>query len=389
MIFLLLGSGELGREFTIEAIRHGHKVIACDSYENAPAMLVATKSLVFDMLDGDKLRQVVETHKPDFIIPEIEAIATDEIVLLEQEGWKVIPCANAVKATMNRDVIRDIAFNLGIRTPRFYYANSFKEFGNVEHSLNMSKKCVIKPVMSSSGKGQSIVGTKDNSELQLAWNYAIENMRGNKQRVIIEEFINFEAEYTLLSILEKDGNIKFCDPIAHYQENGDYRWSSQNPSEVNLFDSSISSMKEMASKVIKELTKGKEASGVFGVEFFVMRNRKDNTQEVIFSELSPRPHDTGLVTLRSQSSSEFKLHLKAILGLKIFDSEIKSIGGVSATLNASTKDQNWKLDINQIPDIDCDVICFNKPTTRFGRRMGVILANNLEDAIKVRNRIDV
>ena len=392
MKFMLLGSGELGREFAIEVIRHGHEVIACDSYDMAPAMKVTTKSAVFDMLDGARLRAAVEAFQPDYIVPEIEAIATDELVALEDEGWKVVPCADAVKATMNRDEIRDIAHGLGIRTAKFFYAETLQELFKLpsvwERLGSGPEKCVVKPVMSSSGKGQSIVNITDYGSLGNAFEYALSNMRGDRPKVIIEEFIDFEAEYTLLSVLEKDGTIRFCDPIAHYQEDGDYRWSSHNESEVRLDYKDIAAMEDMATTIITDLTDGNTgAAGIFGVEFFVVRDKATNTTEVIFSELSPRPHDTGLVTLRSQRASEFKLHLKAILGHKITDGDLLNFGGASATLNATTNEEMWGIDGQVLPNVDGEVIVFNKPVTRPGRRMGVVLADTLQDALEIKKVI--
>ena len=288
---LLLGSGELGREFTIAAKRLGCKVIACDRYDDAPAMQLADAREVFAMLDGAALRAAVEKHKPDLIVPEIEAIDTATLGVLEGEGWRIAPSANAVQLTMNRDGIRDFAAQeLGLTTSRYRFAETREEAIAAAEVTGLP--CVVKPVMSSSGKGQSTARTTE--ELGAAWDYAVANMRGDRPRVIVEEFIAFDSEITLLTVATRNG-VLFCPPIGHRQEKGDYRDSWQPaamPSAV------LGSAQEQAAKVVTALG----GFGLFGVEFFIAGDR------AIFSELSPRPHDTGMVTLISQSPNEFELH---------------------------------------------------------------------------------
>ncbi|WP_421188904.1 formate-dependent phosphoribosylglycinamide formyltransferase [Aeromonas enteropelogenes] len=297
---LLLGSGELGKEVAIELQRFGIEVIAADRYANAPAMQVAHHARVLDMLDGAALRDLVAEVKPDLIIPEIEAIATDTLALLEQEGVKVVPNARATQLTMNREGIRRLAAEeLGLPTSPYRFAQSREEFDAAVHAIGLP--CVIKPVMSSSGKGQSVL--RDLARLEESWTYAQEGGRAGRGKVIVEGFVPFEYEITLLTVRAVDG-IHFCDPIGHRQEDGDYResWQPQQMSELALARS-----KEVAAKVVEALG----GYGLFGVELFI---RGD---EVWFSEVSPRPHDTGMVTLISQDLSEFALHVRAILGLPI------------------------------------------------------------------------
>ena len=297
---LLLGSGELGREFTISAKRLGAQVAACDSYAGAPAMQVADAFEVFSMLDGAALRAAVETHRPDFIVPEVEAIRTEELVALEAEGWNVVPSARATQMTMNRDAIRALAAEeLGLRTSLYRFAESLEEVR--AGAAHTGLPCVVKPVMSSSGKGQSTVRAED--ELEAAWTYAVANMRGDRPRVIVEEFVAFDYEITLLTVRTRDG-ILFCPPIGHRQERGDYQESWQP---MAMAPEALAEAQAMARKVVDDLG----GYGIFGVEFFVAGD------EAIFSELSPRPHDTGMVTLISQNLSEFDLHARAILGLPI------------------------------------------------------------------------
>ncbi|WP_421216065.1 formate-dependent phosphoribosylglycinamide formyltransferase [Aeromonas enteropelogenes] len=297
---LLLGSGELGKEVAIELQRFGIEVIAADRYANAPAMQVAHHARVLDMLDGAALRELVAEVKPDLIIPEIEAIATDTLALLEQEGVKVVPNARATQLTMNREGIRRLAAEeLGLPTSPYRFAQSREEFDAAVHAIGLP--CVVKPVMSSSGKGQSVL--RDLARLEESWTYAQEGGRAGRGKVIVEGFVPFEYEITLLTVRAVDG-IHFCDPIGHRQEDGDYResWQPQQMSELALARS-----KEVAAKVVEALG----GYGLFGVELFI---RGD---EVWFSEVSPRPHDTGMVTLISQDLSEFALHVRAILGLPI------------------------------------------------------------------------
>ncbi|MEL3917872.1 formate-dependent phosphoribosylglycinamide formyltransferase [Aeromonas enteropelogenes] len=297
---LLLGSGELGKEVAIELQRFGIEVIAADRYANAPAMQVAHHARVLDMLDGAALRDLVAEVKPDLIIPEIEAIATDTLAVLEQEGVKVVPNARATQLTMNREGIRRLAAEeLGLPTSPYRFAQSREEFDAAVHAIGLP--CVVKPVMSSSGKGQSVL--RDLARLEESWTYAQEGGRAGRGKVIVEGFVPFEYEITLLTVRAVDG-IHFCDPIGHRQEDGDYResWQPQQMSELALARS-----KEVAAKVVEALG----GYGLFGVELFI---RGD---EVWFSEVSPRPHDTGMVTLISQDLSEFALHVRAILGLPI------------------------------------------------------------------------
>ena len=281
---MLLGSGELGREFTIAAKRLGCRVIACDRYANAPAMQLADTFEVFPMLDGAALRAAVEKHRPDAIVPEIEAIDTATLAALESEGWRVVPSANAVQLTMNRDGIRDFAAQeLGLTTSKYRFAESREEAVAAAEAVGLP--CVVKPVMSSSGKGQSVAGTAE--ELGIAWDYAVANMRGDRPRVIVEEYIAFDSEITLLTVATSDG-VLFCAPVGHRQEHGDYRESWQP---ANLPAAALASAQDQAKRVVEALG----GHGIFGVEFFI------RGEEAIFSELSPRPHDTGMVTLISQS----------------------------------------------------------------------------------------
>jgi phosphoribosylglycinamide formyltransferase 2 len=380
---MLLGSGELGREFTIAAKRLGCKVIACDRYANAPAMQVADAFEVFSMLDGAALRATVEKHRPDHIVPEIEAIDTAMLGVLEGEGWHVVPSAKAVQLTMNRDGIRDFAAKeLGLRTSAYVFAESRDEA--IAAGDRVGFPCVVKPVMSSSGKGQSVA--KDTDELGRAYDYAVANMRGDRPRVIVEQFIRFDSEITLLTIATKDG-ILFCEPVGHRQEAGDYRESWQP---ARLPDAALQSAKEQSAKVVEALG----GHGIFGVEFFIAGD------EAIFSELSPRPHDTGMVTLISQNLNEFELHLRAILGLPI--PAIDLLGpSASAVILATQESTDFRfegledalaLGRNGSP---VDIRLFAKPNTLKNRRMGVALARagNIEaataSAIDAANRIRI
>ena len=356
---LLLGSGELGREFTISAKRLGARVVACDSYAGAPAMQLADAAEVFPMLDGAKLRAAVEKHRPDFIVPEIEAIRTEELEALEGEGWHVVPSARAAAMTMNRDAIRSLAAEtLGLRTSRYRFAETLDEVvAGAEHS---GIPCVIKPVMSSSGKGQSTV--RDAGDLEAAWTYAVANMRGDRPRVIVEEYIDFDYEITLLTVRTRDGII-FCPPIGHTQEHGDYRESWQP---MAMSQAALTQAQDMARAVVDDLG----GYGLFGVEFFI---RGD---EAIFSELSPRPHDTGMVTLISQELSEFDLHARAILGLPIPGVGFRG-PSASAVILADREADRFRfagLAEALAAGSPVDVRLFGKPVTRPNRRMGVALA---------------
>lgn len=365
---LLLGSGELGREFAISAKRLGARVIACDAYEGAPAMQVADASEVFSMLDGDALRAAVVKHKPDHVVPEIEAIRTEVLAELEREGFNVIPSARAAQLTMNRDAIRDLAAGeLGLTTSRYRYAQNFEEVRAAADHTGFP--CVIKPVMSSSGKGQSKVD--DAGGLQEAWDYACANMRGDRARVIVEQFVDFEYEITLLTVRHKDG-VTFCPPIGHRQERGDYQESWQP---AGMSDVALERAQAMAKTVVEALVGEGKGWGLFGVEFFVARG-EDGGEEVIFSELSPRPHDTGMVTSAGQMLSEFDLHARAIMGLSV-PSVILAAPSASAVILAERDSSDFVFEgLAEAFAVDpgIDVRIFGKPTTRPYRRMGVALA---------------
>ena len=307
---LLLGSGELGKELAISLKRIGCNVIACDAYENAPAMQVSDKNEVFNMLDKEKLNAVVNKHKPDFIVPEVEAIDTSVLIDAEKNGYNVIPSAKAVNLTMNRDRIRDRAKYLGLKTANFAYAETEEEL--ILEANKIGTKVAVKPVMSSSGKGQSYANSED--ELKVSWKFALDGMRGNRKRVIVEEFIDFKYEITLLTILEKSGKVTFCNPIGHFQKRGDYQYSWQ-PADCSKH------VIEKAEKAAKKMVLDLGGSGIFGVEFFI-----DKKGEVIFSELSPRPHDTGMVTMFTQNYSQFDIHARVLLGLPLPEIKIHQYG---------------------------------------------------------------
>jgi phosphoribosylglycinamide formyltransferase 2 len=359
---MLLGSGELGREFGIAAKRLGCRLIACDRYADAPAMQIADASEVFPMLDGKALRKAVEKHKPDVVVPEIEAIDTAVLAELESEGWRIAPSAKAVQLTMNRDGIRDFAAReLGLVTSSYRFSETRDEA--IAAAQEVGLPCVIKPVMSSSGKGQSVAKTV--AEVAKAYDYAVANMRGDRPRVIVEEFVEFDSEITLLTIATKDG-ILFCAPIGHRQEAGDYRESWQP---AGIPREALHSARHQSRKVVEALG----GYGIFGVEFFV---RGD---QAIFSELSPRPHDTGMVTLISQSPNQFELHLRAILGLPI--PSIEFIGpSASAVILADRESSEIRYEgvddalAVGAPGNPVDLRIFAKPETLKNRRMGVALA---------------
>lgn len=372
---LLLGSGELGKEFVISAKRLGCYVVACDSYVGAPAMQVADEFCVFSMLDEKALRAAITKYQPDLIVPEIEAIRTEVLLEVEKEGFEVIPSARAANLTMNRDRIRDVAVGLGVRTAKFSYAESADEL--LRQSQTIGFPVVIKPVMSSSGKGQSVA--KSQADIQTSWAYACEGMRGDRQKVIVEEFINFEFEITLLTIRQRNGETIFCQPIGHVQERGDYQYSWQPQAMQPAY---LKAAEQMAEKVTSDLG----GTGLFGVEFFVTKD------EVIFSELSPRPHDTGMVTLISQNLSEFDLHARAILGLPI--PQIDTVEGASAVVLATKEGSSPTFTgvAEAIREPGTDVRIFGKPTTRPYRRMAVALAkgpNALERARAAAKKISV
>ncbi|MBX7458428.1 formate-dependent phosphoribosylglycinamide formyltransferase [Qipengyuania sp. 1NDH17] len=355
---LLLGSGELGREFVISAKRLGAYVVACDSYDDAPAMQLADAREVFSMLDGERLREAVETHRPDYIVPEIEAIRTSVLAELEEEGFTVVPSARAAQLTMNRDAIRDLAANeLGLVTSKYRYAKNLDEVrAAAEHT---GFPCVIKPVMSSSGKGQSTV--REEGRLEEAWDYACANMRGDRQRVIVEQFVDFDYEITLLTVRHR-GGVTFCPPIGHRQERGDYQESWQP---TPMSDAATAKAQGMAKKVVDDLG----GYGLFGVEFFV------KGEEVIFSELSPRPHDTGMVTLVSQNLTEFDLHARAVMGLPV-PAELRARPSASAVILAERDSAELSYEglADALSESGADLRIFAKPTSRPYRRMGVALA---------------
>jgi phosphoribosylglycinamide formyltransferase 2 len=358
---LLLGAGELGKEFTIAAQRIGQTVIAVDSYENAPAMQVAHGFEIINMLDGDALDAVVAKHKPDYIVPEIEAIRTERFYDYEKQGITVVPSAKAANFTMNRKAIRDLAAKeLGLKTAGYRYATTADELRKGVEAVGMP--CVVKPLMSSSGKGQSTIKTE--SDIDKAWNYAVEGSRGDVVEVIVEAFVKFNSEITLLTVTQKNGPTLFCAPIGHRQERGDYQESWQ-PAKVS--DKDLYEAQDMAEKVTEALG----GAGLFGVEFFLADDG------VYFSELSPRPHDTGMVTLAgTQNFNEFELHLRAVLGLAIAEIKLENVGA-SAVILASADSQNPSYagieDIAALPDTDFRI--FGKPTSRPYRRMGVALVN--------------
>ena len=365
---LLLGSGELGKEFVIAAKRAGQYVIACDRYKDAPAMQVADESEVFNMLDGDALDAVVARHKPDIIVPEIEAIRTERLFAYEQEqGIQVVPSARAVNYTMNRKAIRDLAAKeLGLRTAKYFYATTFEELKS--HSQEIGFPCVVKPLMSSSGHGQSIVRSAD--ELEEAFRNAMEGSRGDVKEVIIEEFIHFESEFTLLTVTQKDGPTLFCPPIGHVQKNGDYRESWQP---FALPEDELRKAEDMAEKVTKALT----GAGIWGVEFFLTKEG-----EVIFSELSPRPHDTGMVTLgHTTNLSEFELHFRAVMGLPIAGIHLEHAGASAVVLakEEAEHDPEYNL-LDALREDYTRVRIFGKHEQHVGRRMGVVLCYGDADA---------
>ena len=365
---LLLGSGELGKEVAIALQRLGQYVVAVDSYPNAPAMQVAHEYEVINMLDGDALDTIVAKHKPDLIVPEIEAIRTERFYDYEQQGITVVPSAKAANFTMNRKAIRDLASKeLGLRTANYLYATNLEDFKKAVHEIGIP--CVVKPLMSSSGKGQSIVKTE--ADIEKSWNYAMEGSRGDYKEVIVEEFIKFHSEITLLTVTQKNGKTLFCPPIGHRQERGDYQESWQ-PCAVS--DKDLKDAQEMAAKVTEALT----GSGIWGVEFFLTE------KGIYFSELSPRPHDTGMVTLaNTQNLSEFELHARAILGFPIPQIQLQQ-HGASAVLLADAEGISYKFEgVNSVlENTNTDVRLFGKPTTRPYRRMGVVLTyDNLQSDV--------
>jgi len=358
---LLLGSGELGKEVVIALQRLGQYVIAVDSYPNAPAMQVAHEFEVINMLDGDALDRIVDKHHPDIIVPEVESIRTERFFDYEKQGFKVVPSAKAANFTMNRKAIRDLAaIDLKIKTAKYKYATSYDELKDAVGFCGMP--CVVKPLMSSSGKGQSVIKSSD--DIKKSWDYAIEGSRGDLMEVIVEEFINFDYEITLLTLTQDSGKTLFCPPIGHRQERGDYQesWQPMPMQASHLLD---------AQKMAREVTNALAGSGIWGVEFFIAKDG------VYFSELSPRPHDTGMVTLaNTQNYNEFELHARAILGIPV--PEIKLLkNGASAVILANGE----KSDFPTVKGTDqaalienSDFKIFGKPSTRKYRRMAVALA---------------
>jgi phosphoribosylglycinamide formyltransferase 2 len=370
---LLLGSGELGKEFTIAAQRIGQTVIAVDSYENAPAMQVAYGFEVINMLDGEQLDRIVAKYQPDFIVPEIEAIRTERFYDYEKQGITVVPSAKAANFTMNRKAIRDLAANeLGLRTANYRYATTSEELQKAVTEVGMP--CVVKPLMSSSGKGQTTIEIE--TDIEKAWNYAVEGSRGDVVEVIVEAFVNFHSEITLLTVVQNNNSTLLCAPIGHRQERGDYMesWQPARISDKDLFEA-----QDMAEKVTEALG----GAGLFGVEFFL------TDEGVYFSELSPRPHDTGMVTLAgTQNFNEFELHLRAILSLPVFEITLEK-AGASAVILASENSGNPIYsgieNIAALPKTDFRI--FGKPTSRPHRRMGVALVSDtletpIEDIIE-------
>lgn len=368
---LFCGSGELGKEVAIELQRLGVEVIAVDRYANAPAMQVAHRSHVINMLDGAALRAVIETEKPDLIVPEIEAIATDTLAQLESEGFTVIPTAKATQLTMNREGIRRLAAEeLGLQTSAYRFAQTREEYLQAVKAIGLP--CVVKPIMSSSGKGQSLV--RDASDIDRAWDYAQAGGRAGKGKVIVEGFVDFDFEITLLTVRHRDGT-SFCAPIGHRQEAGDYRESWQ-PQAMSA--TALATAQEMAKKVTTALG----GRGLFGVEFFIKGD------EVVFSEVSPRPHDTGLVTLVSQDLSEFALHARAILDLPI--PAIRQTGpSASSVILVSGESRNVRFgNLEQaLAAADTQLRLFGKPEVSGSRRMGVALARgeSIEGAREIAN----
>lgn len=357
---LLLGSGELGKEFVIACQRLGQYIIAVDNYANAPAMQVAHEFEVIDMLNGAELDRIVAKHQPDIIVPEIEAIRTERLYDYETQGMQVVPSAKAANFTMNRKAIRDLAAKeVGVKTATYGYASNLEELIAGVEICGMP--CVVKPLMSSSGKGQSVIKTKE--DIEKAWNYALEGSRGDLLEVIVEGFIDFDFEITLLTLTQKNSETLFCPPIGHRQERGDYQesWQPMTMNPAHLAE---------AQKMASEVTKALGGQGIWGVEFFITK------EGAVFSELSPRPHDTGMVTLAgTQNFSEFELHARAILGIPVHEIILHK-NGASAVVLATDKSDNPMIsgmeEAAQIPNSDFRI--FGKPTTRPFRRMAVGLA---------------
>ncbi|WP_428223568.1 formate-dependent phosphoribosylglycinamide formyltransferase [Flavobacterium sp.] len=372
---LLLGSGELGKEFVIAAQRIGQYVIAVDSYDNAPAMQVAHAREIINMLDGDALDKIVAKHNPDFIVPEIEAIRTERFYDYEKQGITVVPSAKAANFTMNRKAIRDLAAKeLGLRTANYRYATSQEDLEKAVAEIGIP--CVVKPLMSSSGKGQSTIKTVE--DIAKAWNYAVEGSRGDIVEVIVEAFVKFNSEITLLTVTQNNNlPTLFCAPIGHRQERGDYQESWQ-PARVS--DKDIAEAQEMARKVTEALG----GAGIFGVEFFL------TDEGVYFSELSPRPHDTGMVTLAgTQNFNEFELHLRAILGLPIAEITLEKAGASAVILASENSENPTFTGIEAVAGLPkTDFRLFGKPTSRPYRRMGVVLVNETLTSTSIEEMVE-
>lgn len=357
---LLLGSGELGKELTIAAKRAGEYVIACDNYNNAPAMQVADESEIINMLDSHELQSVVDKHQPNIIFCEIEAIRTEKLFDFEAQGIKVVPSAKAVNYTMNRRAIRDLASQkLGLRTAKYCYASTYEEFISAVKEIGIP--CVVKPLMSSSGHGQSYI--HDKKDIDSAFSIAIEGARGDAKEIIVEEFIHFDSEFTLLTVTQQNGKTLFCPPIGHVQKNGDYR-ESWLP--FTLPNTALQEAQNIADKITKTLT----GNGVWGVEFFYTTDG-----EVIFSELSPRPHDTGMVTLAHTTNiNEFELHFRAAMGFPIPAIHTEHAGCSAVILSPISSNIPLKYNLEEAYKEDKTYIrIFGKPTATIGRRMGVAL----------------
>jgi phosphoribosylglycinamide formyltransferase 2 len=381
---LLLGSGELGKELVIALQRLGQHVIAVDSYAGAPAMQVAQEFEVINMLDGDALDKIVAKHQPHLIVPEIEAIRTERFYDFEKQGYTVVPSARAANFTMNRKAIRDLAAKeLGLKTAKYQYATTLEEYRKA--IANIGLPAVVKPLMSSSGKGQSVVRSEE--DVERTWQYAMEGSRGDYKEVIVEEFIPFTSEITLLTVTQKNGKTLFCPPIGHRQERGDYQESWQ-PAAIS--DQDLHDAREMAAKVTHSLS----GAGIWGVEFFL------TTKGVYFSELSPRPHDTGMVTLAgTQNLNEFELHARAILGLAIPEITLERAGAsavVLASQNGAVKAFKGVQLVLEEPRTEVRI--FNKPSTRPYRRMAVVLAYDIakadplqikEKAIRLSQKVEI
>tara|TARA_B100001939_G_scaffold346894_1_gene366923 strand:+ start:1319 stop:2479 length:1161 start_codon:yes stop_codon:yes gene_type:complete len=370
---LLLGSGELGKEVVIALQRLGQYVIAVDSYPDAPAMQVAHEFEVINMLDGDALDKIVKKHNPNIIVPEVESIRTERFYDYEKQGFKVVPSAKAANFTMNRKAIRDLAaIDLKIKTAKYKYATSYEELSDAVEFCGMP--CVVKPLMSSSGKGQSII--KSQNDIKASWEYAIEGSRGDLMEVIIEEFVEFDYEITLLTLTQDNNETLFCPPIGHRQERGDYQESWQP---MPMQESHLLEAQNMARKVTSALG----GSGIWGVEFFIAKDG------VYFSELSPRPHDTGMVTLaNTQNYNEFELHARAILGIPV--PEIRLLkNGASAVILANSEKRDFPIikGADKAALIEnSDFKIFGKPSTRKYRRMAVALAYGNESTDQLVNK---